>query len=131
MKKSEKYIKQFLGGTLISWIVSLLILTCALILVTSGNYGDAGSMLQGTLGVAVAFAGAFVAIKIASVANNTIHAQMEREELTDWRTNVNQAMTEHTKVRITFERPESLFDMAELHVTLPNEFRLGFIQIGS
>ncbi|MDL5048053.1 hypothetical protein QQ054_18720 [Oscillatoria amoena NRMC-F 0135] len=61
--KNDKYIQQFFTGTVISWIFSLIVLALALYSIASGSPGDAGSVLQGTLGVAVAFAGAFVAIK--------------------------------------------------------------------
>lgn len=101
--KNDKYIQQFFTGTVISWIFSLIVLALALYSIASGSPGDAGSVLQGTLGVAVAFAGAFVAIKIAAVANKTIQLQMENEQLEEWRVHVKKAMSEFTKVRISFE----------------------------
>ena len=105
----KNHSRDFTRYCIIIWVVSLVLFSIFLVcLQVAGNIADAsgsaGSILQGTLGVAVAFAGAWVAIKIAATANLTVANQDRREFVKESTEAVEKVTADFLQVRSNFEQ---------------------------
>ena len=108
IKHKENHINSLTKLTFVFLVISTAVIAILLLFgrisTWSNEASGAGSLLQGTLGVSVALAGAYVAIRIAQSANNIIENEQRRGQFDFAINKLEQAFALHHKVKMSLEQ---------------------------